>query len=54
MAVNHPKLTSVGLKSCFGVSMAISGGFEIVWLWQGAGVVFLENPMANLPDEGCR
>ena len=57
MAVNHPKLTSVGLKSWFGVSTAIFGGFEIVWflvLWQGTGVVFLENPMANLPDEGCR
>ena len=53
MAVSHPKLIVVGLKSCFGASMAISGGSEIVWflvLWQGTGVVFLE----NLPDEGCR
>ena len=52
MAVNHPKLIFVGLKSCFGVSMAFSGGSEIVWflvLWQGTGVVFLE----SLPDEEC-
>ena len=53
MAKNHPKLSFVGLKSCFGVSMAVSGGSEIVWLlalWQGTGVVSLE----NLSDEGCR
>ena len=57
MAVNHPKLIFVGLKSYCGVSMAISGGSEIVWflvLWQGTGVVFLENLPANLPDKGCR
>ena len=57
MAGHHPKLIFVGLKSYCGVSMAISGGSEIVWflvLWQGTGVVFLENLPANLPDKGCR
>ena len=28
MAKNHPKLIYVGLKSCFGVSMAFSGGLK--------------------------
>ena len=56
MAADHPELIFVGLKSCFGGvngDFSISGGSEIVWfllLWQGTGVVFLE----NLPDEGCR
>ena len=47
MAKNHPKLILANLNSCFGVSMAFSGEFEILWflvLWQGTGVVFLEKP----------